>query len=239
MRWPFWFPYPGAFAYALLLFFLLSIEASFIDRLLWFVGTVGGTATLIADLSIESFNVLTAWGVVSLVGLGVTVWVLALEYQLVRAVAQLIARKKPKLALIPSLKCWKDAVFGLSVLLIALVFLLSTSSLSHCYLVDCDEWRRSRWLVEAEAEMILFWVTALTVYAYHLRMLRRQWLERRRKRRNVKAHKTKLPKVKRPSKSPKSKQNKQPGAMAKQQLTVDEELEQLKRQVERDKKNKP
>ncbi|NEO85709.1 MAG: hypothetical protein F6J87_15875 [Spirulina sp. SIO3F2] len=236
MRWPVWFPYPRAFAHCLLMLVLVSVSLSLTTPIVWALMLFIGGASVLTEALTKDPSI---WGLVILLAVPLLAFVdllfLAWFYQAADSTFRFMGKKnKPKFRSIPPWKHWRDALFA------NITFALGMGAATFSWLLilcKAGECHRQE-LTDGEVWLIAIAAIVMMLYCYHVRMLRLDFYERRRKRRNIKRNQTQLPKVKRPSKSPKSQQSKQSGAMAEQQLTVDEELEQLKRQVERDKKNK-
>ena len=241
MRWPFWFPYPGAFAYCLLMLVLMSISLLIVGPIAWAVMLFAGGASVLTEALTGDPAVV---GLVVLVGLVLLALVdslfLAWGYQVVGYVLKLMDKEKPAFHSIPPWKYWRDAwfanfTFSLGIGAATVSWLLILCKAGECQRQD---------LTDGEVTLIATAALVLMVYCYHLRILRWKFYERQRKRkeeqrrrRNVEKNRASLPKVQPRSKSPKpsSRSVKRPPppppSPPPKSSSLDDELEELKRQM--------
>ncbi|MGB0562974.1 MAG: hypothetical protein ACPGVO_14400 [Spirulinaceae cyanobacterium] len=232
MRWPFWFPYPGAYAHCLLMLVLNAINAAILSPVVWVIFVVGGAASIAAEAFAgnATLSALLLFGVILAIAT-LPLLLLAYEYQLLDYLLKWAGREKttPPVYAIPPEKYWRDAVFGYLVFAGCILVMFSSWLIWRCYFGYCQDA-----FLEEEAYIITGSALVLMVFCHHLRLLRQEW----RKRQNVKRNKTSLPQVKRPSRSPKSTSRRAPTVFAQlDELSVDDELELLKRRMGKSKGN--
>ncbi|MEM8639468.1 MAG: hypothetical protein AAGG51_11715 [Cyanobacteria bacterium P01_G01_bin.54] len=239
MRWPFWLPYPGAYAHCLLMLGLSSLNAAILSPVVWVIFVVGGAASIAVEAFAGSatLSALLVFGVVLAIGT-LSLLLLAYEYQLLHCFRRWVreGRAQVKVYAIPPAEYWRDAVFGYLAFGSCTLVIFLSWTVWRCYAGYCQAQ-----LTREEACIIGVSSLMLMIFCYHLRLLHQEWLERRRRRKQGrrKPQNPATPPKSQPTKPPATSTSPNTSASQPRPLSVEEELELLKQRMGKGKKNSP